>query len=120
MGMTTVRRTPIVTTRSEVTSANVSKITTGTGFAAFVSRHFVILRSCCLFCAITSTLILRLVLRVIALLFLAAADDTCDKVGGCDQNAACNGVPSGGYRCQCNSGYLGDGYFCDGTIGVQK
>ena len=42
------------------------------------------------------------------------ADDTCDNVGGCHENAQCNALPSGAYRCQCNDGYRGNGYQCDG------
>lgn len=39
----------------------------------------------------------------------------CDKgEGNCDENALCINT-EGSYRCQCQSGYFGDGEKCDGN-----
>lgn len=40
--------------------------------------------------------------------------DECEEgVDNCDENSRCTNTP-GGYTCQCDIGYSGDGFTCDG------
>ena len=46
-------------------------------------------------------------------LFTSGSDPCREDVQTCDANAAC--IPSGAsYKCECKTGYSGDGFFCQG------
>ena len=43
----------------------------------------------------------------------------CFNKSSCAKHAKCINVP-GSYKCECNSGYFGDGKYCNGTMFVLK
>ena len=42
-------------------------------------------------------------------------DECVNKTHICDSNAICNNIP-GGYECECNTGYDGNGNECAGKL----
>lgn len=48
-------------------------------------------------------------------IFISNQDyDECEEgVDNCDENSGCTNTP-GGYMCQCDIGYSGDGFTCEG------
>ena len=45
--------------------------------------------------------------------YLVLVDECALGIDACDSNAVCTDIAAG-YTCECNDGYWGDGYSCQG------